>query len=125
MSATFNLDGTVTLRGDADLNRTLVLPAKTSPADREAALVAFMAVEPRLVPAKVTNYQARKALIDAGRFVEADAKVRASDDPATLAAWDYANEFFRASPFIAAIGGALNMSPAQIDDLFRAAEQVP
>lgn len=125
MSITFERDGSVTLRGDADPTRTRVVPASTSRADRDAAIAAFVAVEPRPVPAKVTNYQARQALIDAGRFEEADAKVRASGSTSAVQAWDFANEFFRASPFIGLIGAALGMTQTQIDDLFRAAELVP
>lgn len=124
MSITFEANGSVTLRGEADPSRTLLIPASRSPALRDAAIVEFFA-DDRPVPGKVTNYQARQALIDAGLFAQADAAVRASGDPSTIQAWDYANEFFRASRFVGALGAGLNLSPAQIDELFRQAEQVP
>jgi hypothetical protein len=80
--------------------------------------------DPNAVPVKVTNYQARAALINAGLFAQADAAVRAANSPLTLSAWDYANDFYRASPFIFAMGSALSLSPAQVDALFVAANKI-
>lgn len=76
------------------------------------------------VPDVVTNYQARAALIGAGLFDKANAAVRASGDAIAVQAWDYANQFYRTSPIIAALAGGLDLKDAEIDDLFRAAAKV-
>ncbi len=81
------------------------------------------------VPDAVTNYQARTALIEAGVFAKADAALRGADQTVAanqiaLQAWDYANQFFRNQPIIAAMQALLGLSDAQVDDLFRAAAQV-
>lgn len=90
-----------------------------------SALVAYTPPPaPVPVPASVTNFQARAALIDAGLFDKADAAVRASGDARAVQAWDYANNFYRASALIDAIGGALGLTAARTDDLFRAAELI-
>ena len=81
------------------------------------------------VPDAVTNYQARMALRAAGLRDKVDAAIRGADQsvPANaeaLDAWDYANQFFRDQPIIAAMQAVLGLSDAQVDDLFRAAAQV-
>ncbi len=85
--------------------------------------------QPDIVPDAVTNYQARTALINAGLFTKADAALRGADQTVAanqiaLQAWDYANQFFRDQPIIAAMQAVLGLSDAQVDDLFRAAAQV-
>lgn len=72
----------------------------------------------------VTNYQARAALIAAGKFDATDAAVRASGDTLTIQAWDYANNFYRDSAFITAMAGVLKMASADVDALFVAAGAV-
>jgi hypothetical protein len=42
-----------------------------------------------------------------------------------LAAWDYANYFYRDEAFVVALGPTFGLSPAQIDELFRTASKVP
>ncbi len=77
------------------------------------------------VPDTVTNFQARAALIAAGLFTKVDGAVRASGDPTAVAAWDYANNFYRDSAFISgALAAAAGITPAQIDALFIAAAQI-
>lgn len=120
----FEKDGSVTLRGDVDPSRTSVIPKTKTQAEKAAAITEFVALEPKVVPVKVTNYQARQALIDVGRFTEIDIKVRSSGNPSIIAAWDYANEFYRSSPFIAMMAAALNMTSEEVDTLLIAADKV-
>lgn len=77
------------------------------------------------VPNKVTNYQARAALLAAGLFDQADAAVKAlgPSSPA-YQAWEYGNNFYRADPWIAGLGAGLGLTDAQIDALFIAAARV-
>jgi hypothetical protein len=76
---------------------------------------------PAPVPDKVTNFQARAALIAAGLFDAVDAAVRASDDPIALQAWDYANEVTRNGALVNGLASGLGLTAEQLDDLFRAA----
>lgn len=99
-------------------------------AKAEAVLAAHDPTKPAptpapVVPASVSNKQARLALINVGKFDAVDAGVRASKDAATITNWDYANDFDRDSPFIAAIAAALQMPDAEVDALFIAAAAIP
>ncbi len=78
------------------------------------------------VPTSVTNYQARAALVAAGLFAKVDAALRGADQTVqsnqlALQAWDYANNFYRASPFISGLEAGLGLTSAQIDGLFQQA----
>lgn len=68
----------------------------------------------------VSRFQARAALLGAGLLEAANAAVAAAD-PIVQIAWADAQEFRRTSPTIAALGAALGLTEAQIDDLFAAA----
>jgi hypothetical protein len=80
------------------------------------------------VPPKITNAQARyvlrrtpyneETLFDA---VNRAAQMQGGD---ILDFWEYANEFYRDSPAILGLALALGISAAQLDDLFRTAEEV-
>lgn len=72
-----------------------------------------------VVPAMVTNYQARAALLQAGLFVQVDAMIKALPvtDPA-FQAWEYANNVYRNSPLIMSLGAGLDLTVEQIDNLF-------
>lgn len=73
------------------------------------------------VPPSVTPYQARRALNAAGLREAAEAAIAvASQD--VRDAWEYALSIERTSPFIAAVGVALGLTDAEIDQLFVAAE---
>lgn len=80
---------------------------------------------PPPVPETVTNFQARAALLAAGLFNQVDAAVKAQgvDSPA-YQAWEYANNVYRASAFIAQLGAALGLTEPQIDALFIAAAAI-
>lgn len=73
--------------------------------------------------ARCSRFQAKAALHNAGLLTAADAAVAAADD-LTKMAWADATEFRRNSPTIAAIGAALGLADAEIDDLFNAAIQI-
>jgi len=77
-----------------------------------------------VVPASVTNFQARAALIAAGLYDQVDAAVHASGDALAIQAWEYANSVYRQSSLINQLGTAIGLSGAQIDALFIAAAAV-
>jgi hypothetical protein len=108
----------LSLREQADGNlemQSLVMVALTKRADE---------IEPALpVPESVALWQARAALASAGLLEKAQAAIAAA--PAAVStAWEYGNTISRASPTIAALGEALGLSSAQIDDLFRQAAAI-
>lgn len=75
------------------------------------------------VPAVVSRFQARAAMMQAGILDDAEAAV-AQADAITRLAWAEATEFRRASPAVAALAATMGLSSAQLDDLFRAAAQI-
>ena len=83
----------------------------------------------QIVPSSVTNYQARSVLIQQGFLAKVDAAIRGADQTVqanqiALAAWDYANAFYRTDPLIAAMAQVLSLSSADVDALFIAAAAV-
>jgi hypothetical protein len=70
--------------------------------------------------ASCTPFQGRMALADANLLAQAQAAVDAGDEK-TKVAWEYALEWRRNSPMIAALAAVLSLSDTQVDDLFRAA----
>lgn len=80
-------------------------------------------VEPVPVPQTVSRFQARAALMQAGLLAQVEAAI-AQAGPFEQLAWAETTEWHRDSPTINAIGTALNLTPAQIDDLFMAAAQI-
>lgn len=79
--------------------------------------------QPDPVPAIISRFQARAALMDAGLLADVELAV-GSAGPLVQLAWAEAVEWRRDSPTIAAIGAALGLTDAQMDDLFRAAVQI-
>jgi hypothetical protein len=73
--------------------------------------------------AVVTPFQGRMALADAELLSDVEAAVAAADAK-TQVAWEYALEWKRLSPMIATLGAALNLTDAEIDDLFKAAAEI-
>jgi hypothetical protein len=65
-------------------------------------------------------FQARAALLGAGLLTAAQAAVDAST-PEVQLAWEYAIEWRRTSPTIAALAAALELTDEDVDNLFRAA----
>jgi len=76
-----------------------------------------------VVPDKVSRFQARAALMQAGLLDQAEAAV-AQAGPLAQLAWADAVEFRRTSPTINALAPALGLTSQQIDALFIAAAQI-
>lgn len=95
-------------------------------ADEEAAVLAewaAAAAAPAPVPAAVTPLQMRRALRAAGLKAAVDTMVAQMDEEAREA-WEYSVTIPRDHPLIATAAQQLNMTGAQVDDLFRAAAQL-
>ena len=75
------------------------------------------------VPQRVTPYQARVALLQAGLLPQVEAMVTQAGG-AVLIAWEYATVIERGSPFIAQLVGGLGLTDEQVDALFVAAAGV-
>ena len=70
-----------------------------------------------------TPFQGRMALIDANLLTQVETAINAADQK-TKTAWEYALEWKRNSPMISTLAAALNLSDTQVDDLFKAAQQI-
>jgi hypothetical protein len=74
---------------------------------------------PPAVPQKVTAFQAKAALLQAGLLDDVEALVNQDDTPRIIKlAWIEALHFERDSSTVATIAAALQLSDAQVDDLF-------
>ena len=94
--------------------------------DAEAAA---NAPAPPAVPESVTPRQIRLALIDRGIMPEQiTAMLEAIEDAVlrakSLAEWEFASAVRRDHPLIAQLGGALQFTSADVDDLFREAKAI-
>lgn len=77
------------------------------------------------VPQAVSKFQAKAALLDAGRLAQVEALMASQSTPAIAKlAWTDAQNFERNSPTIAALAAALGLSSEQIDNLFIAAARI-
>lgn len=92
-------------------------------ATNEAEIVPYVP-PPEPVPASVTRFQARAALLQAGLLDAATAAVEASGDAFTKLAWAEASEWRRESALVVGMATAIGLTSDQIDDLFRAAAQI-
>jgi hypothetical protein len=70
-----------------------------------------------IIPVTVALWQARAALLGAGKLDAVNAAV-AKIGGAVAIAWDYGNSIDRASPTVAALGATLGMSDKDLDNLF-------
>lgn len=75
------------------------------------------------IPDRVSRFQARAALMQAGLLAQAEAAV-AQAGPLAQLAWNDAAEFRRSSPTMNALAPALGLTAEQIDALFIAAAQI-
>lgn len=91
--------------------------AAYTPPDPAAVLAAERATM------RCSRFQARAALHVAGLLAQVEAAVAAAD-PLVQIAWADAVEFYRDSPTIAALQGAVGLTDEQVDDLFRSAAQI-
>lgn len=73
--------------------------------------------------AKVSAFQAKAALLDAGLLADIEIIVGQAGPLAALA-WEYAAEFQRLSPTIASLVASAGLTDTELDDLFRAAAQI-
>ena len=73
-----------------------------------------------LQPFAVSAAQARLALLDAGLLATVKAAVDQADE-ATQIWFEYATEWRRDHPILAALGAQVGLSSGEIDGLFRAA----
>jgi len=78
---------------------------------------------PVVVPPVVSAFQARAALLNAGLLDDAEAAVAAAGGVVAIA-WEYATEFRRDSPTIAALALTLGWPDALVDGLFIAAASI-
>lgn len=80
---------------------------------------------PPAVPDRVTMRQARLALLGVGLLQHVEPAIAAIPDPVTREAvqitWEYSTEVQRRNPFIGTLAGALGMTDADVDNLFRSA----
>ena len=84
-----------------------------------------IAQQPAPVPQVISIAQAKAALAAAGLLDAANAAVAATGaNSQTSIAWQYATEFHRDSPNIAAVAAALGLTSAQVDALFVTAAQI-
>jgi hypothetical protein len=111
--------GFVWLRGDDGIERPMV--SDTAAADL------ILASKPdaewqrlsRRVPQVMSALQCRLALMGAGLLNPVEALMAATATPAHVRiAWEYATQFERGSPMIAATAAMLGLTDAQLDDLF-------
>jgi hypothetical protein len=72
---------------------------------------------PSDVPTVVTMRQARLALLQTGMLASVNAAVTAADE-ATKITWEFSSEVQRSNPIVSTLAAALNLTDAQIDDLF-------
>ena len=76
---------------------------------------------PVLIPSRVSMRQARLALLSAGLLSQVNAAIDALPSPDKEAAqiqWEYSQEVNRNEPLVTHLANALNLTEAQLDDLF-------
>lgn len=80
-----------------------------------------------VVPSEVTPVQARLALLNAGIYEDALTSLESltgSEKNRAMIEWEYASTIKRDNYFISVIGSQLNLSDAEIDNLFIAASKL-
>jgi hypothetical protein len=102
-----------------------ILFAEAASAEQKAAAQAILdSFAANEVPATVSRFQAKAALMQAGLYEQVEAAIAGANDPLVTLAWNEALSFERGSPTIAGIAQAVGLSDAQVDDLFRAARAI-
>lgn len=82
----------------------------------DAALAAYDPAKPA-VPEVVTMRQARLALLQAGLLAQVNTAIASADD-ATKITWEFSSEVQRNNPLVSTLAAALNLSDAQLNNLF-------
>jgi hypothetical protein len=90
------------------------------------SLAPVPAPKPEPVPSEVSNAQARESLIRLGISISSvDAALAAITDPVerevAVTQWEYRSTIRRDAELVVSMAGAMNLTPAQVDDLFRLA----
>lgn len=76
-------------------------------------------------PKKVTAFQAKAALLDAGLLDKVEALMASPDMPRIVKlAWSEALHFERNSPTVQSLGSALGLDDTELDDLFTVASGI-
>ena len=91
-----------------------------NPMEHEDAVVETheeWALRKRRESMKVTRFQAKAAMIQAGLLDDIQEVIDASEDPMVALAWSEAG-FERLSPFVMQMQAAIGMTHNQLDDLF-------
>ena len=99
------------------------LLAPPVPIEAGAALATAPPAPPIPVPSSVTRFQAFAELTNLGLYAQAESAVTSAGGLALLA-WNTAQQFDRNSPTIASLAVALNLTSAQLDQMFIAANQI-
>ncbi len=71
-----------------------------------------------VVPPEVALWQVRAILSHSGLLDQANSVITALNDPAVTAYWDYGNVLDRASPTLAKLIVAMDLTSAQVDAMF-------
>lgn len=105
---------------EADGSQDAFIPADLVPMTEAEVMAHTAPAAPDVaVPAAVSSFQARAALLRAGLLDDVEAIMADAATPReAVLAWEYATEFRRGSPTVAAIAGALDLTDEQLDDLF-------
>ena len=89
-----------------------------------AARMAEINADAPPVPRSVKMWQAKAALSLSGKLADADTAIAQVSRPELTIAWEYATDVSRDSPGMSAIGQAIGLDAAAIDNLFIAAAQI-
>lgn len=123
-----NAAGTIIARTDDATGHVEILepehPDWTAAVAAEPAPYVEPPPAPDPLPQVVSRFQARAALHMTGKLAAAEAAVAGSGNALAQLAWADAQEFHRTSPTIAALAPALQLTAADVDDLFRLAATI-
>lgn len=81
-------------------------------------------INPYILNRVITPYQMRSVLVEYEIYDDVIAMIEASTDQKLKIAWEYAIEIRRNSPLIAAAGALMNLTEAQIDEMFEEASKI-
>lgn len=115
---------------DVEFASWLVSGGKSTTIDSETSLrevlstCGFPNLAPGYVPSQIEMWQAKAILRMNNLYDQADTAVTASGDITLQSAWVDGNNLSRNSPGVVAMGSALGLTPAQLDHLFIAAEDL-
>lgn len=117
-------DGSLTVASDCEPTRSVESPWRVVSAGELEQLKAD--AEANIVPPAITARQARLWLVQHGVSLAAvDAAIASIPDAVTRESvrveWEYGVEVHRASPWLAALGPALGLDDATLDNAFREA----